>query len=182
MKNKKIAIIVIVVIAVILIAGAVFLVKSRSDKNTTANSTGQRSTINYDPPTEEEQAAGDEQKQQNAEEQARIDQQPTTGRKAEVVVSDATYYPYDGDNIEVRGYISNVLEDGGTCTATFTNASGQKVVKTNPGFKDASTTQCGALDVPRSQFPAGGDWQLVLSYQSSTASGQSAARAVSLEK
>ena len=140
----------------------------------------------YTPPTKEEQVAGEVQKEKNIAEEKQIKeaekeaQQTPALKKAEVIVTDASFYQYDGNKVEVRAYIANVYEDGGTCTAVFTQ-NGQTVTAKGAPFKDVSTTQCGAMDIPRSQFTAGGEWQVVVSYVSATASGQSAPKVVTIK-
>lgn len=72
---------------------------------------------------------------------------------------------------ETRGYVSNVLEDGGTCTATYTKGS-TKVTGTSTGFVDVNKTTCAPIPI---SGLSRGDWVVVLSYKSATASGASQA-------
>lgn len=136
--------------------------------------------INYDPPTKDEQAAGDEQKQANADKQAIIDSNQGKSQTAIVSITDASYYPHSGDVVEIRGFVSNIYEDGGVCTATLTSGT-NTVTQTSAAFKDATTTLCGTIDIPRNKFVTGGDWQATLSYSSATVSGKSASHAVSVK-
>lgn len=141
----------------------------------------------YAPPTKEEAAAGETQKEKNiAKDKAVSDAEKVaeglgaTLKNAEVIVTDASYYQYDGNAVELRAYIANVYENGGTCTATLT-LNGQTVTVNGAPFKDVSTTQCGAMDIPRSKFPAAGDWQVIVSYTSPTASGHSPPKIISVK-
>ncbi len=166
-----------------IVAGVVFgLVKMHAtNTKTAANKTAVTTpSINYNPPTKEEQQVGNDQKQQNVDKQQQIDNPPATPQSANVTVTDATYYPQDGNNVEIRAYINNAYESDGACTATLTR-NGKTVTKAGSPFKDVSTTQCGAMDIPRSQFTEAGDWQLIVSYRSATTSGQSTPQTVSIK-
>lgn len=72
----------------------------------------------------------------------------------------------DAGTIEVAAFVPEVVEDGGTCTATIT-ATGVKA--TAPGYADASSTSCGLLVLPVA--PAG--QTIVVSYSSATSAGTS---------
>jgi hypothetical protein len=74
---------------------------------------------------------------------------------------------------QVRGYAAGVVEDGGTCTLTLTK-DGQQVTQGSEAMPDASTTTCGAVAVAGNRLGAG-TWEAVLSYDSATSSGSSAA-------
>jgi len=127
--------------------------------------------INYSPPTKEEQAAGDKQKQ--ADINAQKNPPPSS---ASVFISDATQY---GDTVEVRAYVSNVTENGGTCTTTFTQGTRSFSVDTH-AFMDASSTQCGAIDVARSKFATAGTWSVSVKYTSPSITGESEASSLTV--
>lgn len=124
--------------------------------------------VNYAPPTEEEKQSANDQKDKNVERED-IDKAPTspTGKTINLIVSDANQY---GDVVEVRAYSRDVFENGGTCTVTFTK-DGSNVTAQSQAFADASTTQCGALDTPRSKFDKSGTWSYELVYSSPTSKG-----------
>ncbi len=168
-KNKKITILILAVVASVLAVGSVgvyfiFFNKPKKDFSGTANI----SNVNYSPPTNEEKQTGNNQKQ-SVVEQDKLDKQNITNKNAEVVIADASYYN-DTGMVEIRGYMANIYEDGGQCNAALTQGS-QTVTQISTGFKDATTTQCGAINIPRSKFPAGGAWKLTLTYSSSTSIG-----------
>ncbi len=165
---------IILAAAVLLVGGGVYAY-SRYQSNRDADSGTNINNVDYGPPTPEEQAAGDEQKTENTEKEGNINATPS--KTANIVLIDANQY---FDIFEVRAYISNQYEDGGTCTATFTK-DGQTVRQTSNAFKDASTTQCGALDIARSRFPTVGDWQLIVEYSSPTSSGQTTTQTVTVK-
>jgi hypothetical protein len=168
-KNKKWIIVGSLLFICLVVAGVSILLSRNSDsKNTAPPGIAGTSEINYDPPTEEERSAGDAQKDQNIKQQ-QLDQQQTPSSNATVIITDASYYA-DDNTVEVRAYVSNILEDGGTCTAQFTQ-DGKTITKSSQAFKDATTTQCGALNIARSEFPNSGSWNMQLTYTSKTASG-----------
>lgn len=86
----------------------------------------------------------------------------------EVVTSYAGWDATSGD-VAAAGYVTGVVEDGGTCTLTLSR-SGQEVVVEAPGLADASTTACGGLEVAGTAL-APGQWSAVLAYRSDAASG-----------
>lgn len=174
--NKPIVALVLVFITVLGI-GTYFLIHKNDPKQEVTKGVNQ---VNYDPPTKDEQAAGDKQKQTNADKQAVIDANQGKPQSAAVSITDASYYPYSGDVVEVRGYVSNAYEDGGICTATLVQGI-HTVRQTSTGFKDATTTLCSTIDIPRNKFVASGDWQVTLSYSSATTSGNSTSRTVNIK-
>lgn len=124
------------------------------------------SSIDFGPPDEEEKKAGDEQKRDIVEEKSK-QSEPSSTKTANVVITDASQY---GNQIEIRAFISNVYEDG-TCTFTLTQGS-NTFSKQTKGFKDATTTQCTPLSVPRSEFASPGTWSFTAKYSSASASGE----------
>lgn len=94
-----------------------------------------------------------------------------TGGSVDVTVTFAGWED-STEAIEVSGFVSGVVEPGGTCRLTL--ARGQRsVVVEIPGEPDASTTVCATLSVPGSELSEGA-WAAVLTYESSTSSGASA--------
>lgn len=173
LKNRKKIVVLSLALVALLVTGLSFILLQRSSSSVEIpEGIAGRSDIDYSPPTEQEKAAGDAQKDKTIKQQE-LDSEQTQHSQANVVITDASYYPND-NSVEVRGYISNIFEDGGTCTATFTQGS-QTISKTSQAFKDASSTQCGAINVSRGEFPAAGTWNIKLSYQSSTAHGEQVA-------
>ncbi|RZU33031.1 hypothetical protein [Blastococcus saxobsidens] len=75
-------------------------------------------------------------------------------------------------SVEAAGYVSPLIEDGGTCTLRLTRG-GDEVSITVPGTADATTTVCGGFSVPDERLAAG-TWSLRLAYSSGTADVESA--------
>jgi hypothetical protein len=86
----------------------------------------------------------------------------------QVVTSFAGWDEVSGTVI-AGGYVTGVVEDGGTCTLTLSRGGRDVVVETS-GLADASTTACGGLEVAGSSL-GGGRWSAVLSYRSGAAAG-----------
>lgn len=171
LKNKKLLMISIVL--TLLIAGILTVVMHNRTNPSIEIPDGiaGSSEINYDPPTEEEKTTGDSQKDQNIKQQQLENRQVEAVTNATLVISDASYYSTE-DVVEVRAYISNVIENGGTCKANFSQIGQPAVIESSQAFQDARTTQCGAINIARSRFPAAGTWDLLLTYSSPKASGE----------
>lgn len=134
--------------------------------------------VNYDPPTEQEQEAANEQKETITKDQEQPSNpttpsnpsNPQTGSKK--AIKPVIIRTGGG---EVAGFIPGIVENGGTCTATFTSGP-TTVVKTSQGFANASTTNCTPISYAGSGVAAG--WNVTLSYSSNTSEGTSDASAV----
>jgi hypothetical protein len=78
-----------------------------------------------------------------------------------------TYWTWDGGaTLEAGGYVSDRVESGGRCTLTLTRG-GTVLAGDSQAYPDSSTTACGSVRV---SVPSrrGGDWEAVLSYESSS--------------
>lgn len=73
--------------------------------------------------------------------------------------------------VEAGGYVSPVVEAGGTCTLELSDER-TTVTATVDAVPDATTTVCGGLTVAGTELRAG-EWTAVLSYTSSSTSGDS---------
>ena len=89
----------------------------------------------------------------------------------DVVVSLAAWDPATA-GVVVGGYVSPVVEEGGTCTVELEQA-GRVVQAQAPAVADATTTVCGGLEISGAELGPGA-WTLVLGYESASASGESA--------
>ena len=74
---------------------------------------------------------------------------------------------------QINAYVPGVFEEGGSCTATLTKGN-KTVTKTSTGFQNVSYTSCAPINIS-GQLTERGTWSLVLSYNSTTAEGKSAA-------
>jgi hypothetical protein len=120
--------------------------------------------INLGPATKEEKTQSDNAKDAIvANQEAQQNSSNSSSKKtAAVLISSASAS-------NVSSYVTGIFEDGGTCTATFTQA-GTTVTRTSEGFKNVSYTQCAPISP---NLPNAGQWSVVVSYSSSTAEGKS---------
>ena len=77
----------------------------------------------------------------------------------------------DTASVQVSGYVTPVVEDGGTCTVDLTRGD-VTVEAGGPTLADATTTVCGGLTVPGDQLSPG-TWEAVLRYESPRTAGAS---------
>lgn len=176
--NKRVIVLILVGAALLIGGGAVFAYQSLNNKTDDSDSI-------YSPATPEEKEAGNTQKEKNLDQDKQIDKTKDANGLiiADIVVTGAEQYRDEigGKNvIETRAYITNVYEENGSCAATYT-LNGVVVFQKGEPFKDAKTTQCGAMDIDRSRFPSAGMWQLVVSYESSAAKGKTSPQDVKIE-
>lgn len=85
------------------------------------------------------------------------------------VIVDASQY---GQQVEVRSYVTGIVESAGTCNFTFTHGS-TTFKKQNTATADATTTKCPNLTLDSTSFAVKGTWSVVVSYDSLKASGSS---------
>lgn len=161
---------------ILLVATAVALFFSRKDSDTTgsnsvpANSssknTGSSSNVNLNPPTEDQKnAARDESPQESA----------TSSNGKKTVTPIITSY----DKQEVRAFVNGVIEDGGTCTATYTHGD-DIVTASSRGISDAGHTTCGPMQLT-GPVNIQGDWSVVVTYSSSNYYGKSNAKTLNVQ-
>lgn len=81
--------------------------------------------------------------------------------------------------IFASGVITNVVNNSGTCTYTFTNGS-QTVTATGEVLPSAKETICSNVEVSTSQFSAG-DWTVKLNFKSDYAEGESDATTFTIQ-
>lgn len=109
------------------------------------------------------------------------DAEPVTGEPEETGPAAAdvvlTWSAWDAaaGRIQAGGYVTGVVETGGTCTLTL-RSGGQVVTGTAPAEPDASTTVC-AIGVDGAGLGSG-TWTAVLDYRSDAVAGSSDEREV----
>lgn len=168
----------ILIITVIVLAFAVlaaFIYNRFLGADSRAEYASNTGTINYDPPTPEERQAGDNKKEEIAKEQENPAPSPPPGAAAVTI----TYGGLYNDAVEVGAYVSNVIEDGGTCKLSLTQGS-QTVTATTTAVSNARTTDCPTLSVKKNQL-ASGIWKAVVTYTSSGFSGASAVKEITIQ-
>ena len=87
------------------------------------------------------------------------------------VVLSTAFWNADIGAVEAAGYVSPVVENGGTCSLEL-EQDGRTVVVTAAAEADATTTICGNLTASGDELAAGA-WTAVLRYRSATTEGTS---------
>jgi hypothetical protein len=168
--RKQVLIIAVLTVLILSVSGYLLVKARNSDPAQPSSIITTDSSINYGPPTEEEKAQAEKHKEDLTGQMAENSESGSSGKKQITPV--ITNASQSGQDITVNAYIEGIFENGGTCTVTFTKGS-QKITKTTESSADASTTNCKPLMVGRSEFNEPGDWQVLLTYSSSTAEGTS---------
>ena len=75
----------------------------------------------------------------------------------------------DDDKIVASANITNLVEENGTCTYTFTAPSGKTQVITAETLPSPYDTPCADASIAKSET---GEWKLKVTYKSTTASGE----------
>lgn len=167
---KKILLIATAVLFVVAVGAAYLFTRSTSPSNT-QNKPKPNPYVNLNPATSQEK-----QQSQSAKDAivAQQDQQAQKPGDSTVTKTPVTPVITHADSSVVNAYVSGLFEDGGTCTATFTQGSITKTFNST-AFANVSYTSCPPIHVSGLDS---GSWVLVLRYSSSSASGSSASQPV----
>lgn len=92
----------------------------------------------------------------------------TGGGAVDVVVTHAAWH-VDPDGVDIEGFVSGVVEDGGTCRVVLTR-DGVTLSAEAPAVADARTTVCPTMGLAGESI-APGLWQVELTYESTTSAG-----------
>ncbi len=118
--------------------------------------------VDLNPPTQEQQNAAH-------------DTPATTGSGQNSTNSGAkkSVKPFitSADKFSARAYVPGVVEDGGTCTATFTHGA-DKVTASSQAFANVSNTNCRPMTL-NGPLNISGTWTVVVSYNSGISAGSS---------
>jgi hypothetical protein len=163
-SSSKVQKIAIVVVALVVLAGAGIAVRHFTTNSVKTTPSGVKLT----PPTVAEKASGDTTKDQIvAEKNATPTPTQASGNGKKQVTPVISYAGAD----RLNAYVSGVLEDSGTCTATFTQGT-SVITRTSSGFSNVSYTQCAPITP---NLPAG-SWSVIVTYSSANAQGTSQAQ------
>jgi hypothetical protein len=166
------------VVVVLVAALTIKLIISHNDKENIAPG----SVAETSKPTAAEKKSGDAQKADNLERE-KIDQSQTgtnnTSQKKSVNPI-ITYADQADGNVEVGAFLSEIYENGGTCTLTATRGT-NKLTAQSLAAKDATTTNCRVMSIPLSSFTVKGTWTLTVSYDSPTSSGTSSPKDITIK-
>lgn len=164
-KSKVLA--TIIILTAVLGYGTYLLIRHYHNPDTTPTAP---SGVKLVPATNQEKKESEQNKDNIVQQQSQnqnSQNQPSSTTKKQVTVT------ITGANTSsVKAYVTGVFEDGGTCTATFTQGS-NIVARTSTGFANVSYTQCSQITP---NLPTGGTWSVVVSYTSVAAVGTSQAQ------
>jgi cytoskeletal protein RodZ len=164
LKNRKL----LIALAVLILAlglWQLFPDNNSANSSSGASDTTHQPYVNLNPPTDQEKSEAEAHKKDLANSDTPVPATGSNGKKSVTpVITNAS-------TAEVDAYIPGVFEDGGTCTATLIKGT-QTIVKISQGFANATYTSCAPIILNNSV--AGTGWTVVVSYNSSTAEGQTA--------
>ncbi len=150
-----------------LLAGAYFAYHKYSQQSVTPTVSvdDKEPKINLDPPTEQEldETAANKEKLSNESQPPPPDTNNFGKTKVTPVITSA-------NQDELRAYVSGVVEDGGTCIATFRQGS-TRFTKQSSAFANVNSTNCSVIKLARSDFASSGEWTVVLEYTSNNSTG-----------
>ncbi len=179
-NRKTVAVIAAALLLVAVAVGVLELTNTTHIFHKAPNEPGVPGTINYRPPTQIEKNDSESHKNAPTDQNTTPDSSTPTTDKRAVVVNISTWTQKDG-NIEVNGYATGVVEDGGTCTLTLTaESNGKQVSASRTAIANASNTSCGVNSIPVGSLFAG-TWIATLTYSSPTSSGQSTSTTIEVK-
>lgn len=169
-----------VLIVGLAVVGGLIYANNRGDKTAKASTASVNKPLKASPPTEEEKQSGNKVKSDIVtDEQQRnaASSQNTSGKKE--VTPTITYAGVYGDNVEVGAFVNGIFEDGGKCTLTLQKGS-TRLTATVTAVRASNNVNCPVMSLPRSSVSAG-SWQVVVSYSSISAQGQSAPQTLEVQ-
>jgi hypothetical protein len=171
--------------ALILLAGLLLVLEKTGvtnfyEKTSTAEPEAQQDVIKYEPATDEEKQAAEDNKDRLVQEQQSQTQpqQPSNNQKIPVTPVFGYVEVRDGQ-INANGFITTMIEEGGTCTFTL-KKDGVTKQTTSTSLPDAQSTVCGLMQISRDEVSSG-NWTATLSYNSDKYEGVSEERLVTVE-
>ncbi len=178
-KNSRRKVLIILV-CTLLLASILFMLEKtaiinlyeRPRDTDTSASTG--NPIGYGPPTAEDLEAVEKNKDRLIDEQERAQNQNSqtlqTGDRIKVTPM-IGYIESDTRGVRANGFISTMIEEGGTCTFTLSR-QGTAVEASHESLADAQSTVCGLMEIGMSRLSPG-NWTATISYSSDRYAGVS---------
>lgn len=173
-KNKKVSKKVLfgalAIILVIAFAGWYFFLQGDNSSTEAPLDTNE---INYGPPTEAEKEASEAAKNAIIEaqnEQRNQGSSSSNKKQVNVIISSWGQNP-DDKSMEINGFVSGVIENGGTCSLSL-KKDNKTVTASRKSIADAQVTTCGLIVIKHAKLSVG-TWQAVLRYESPKSRGTS---------
>lgn len=105
-------------------------------------------------------------------------EQETQKKTVSIVLVDASVYE---SSFEIRAYVSDIVENNGACTFTFTSSGGMSFSRQTSVAAGANSTSCTTLNVPVSEFNDDNQWTFDISYKSPASMGTLTQQKVALK-
>lgn len=165
--SKKLIFVLSSLIFIVLVTVSLYLVgqKQTSKISEANNNTKAQDGTQYPGPTEQELIDAQNNKAKLTNEDNKPSSYGNTKRKVTPIITNA-------NSTEIRAFIPSIVEETGTCTATFTKGN-NSFAKSSNGFANTSNTNCVPIILKRSDFDSAGSWSVKVSYISSTFQGDS---------
>lgn len=180
-KGKKLP---LVIIAVVVLVGAGTLVWLADPLNIRGESDDAAETVNYDPPGPDNKKKVEDHKESlpSKDDDENPPEQQSGQREVSPFITIAQQFKDSqyGNRVEVRAYVSDIVESGGSCDIVLTKG-GQQVKKTVKAQPDVSTTTCDTVMIPRGEIPESGTWNATVTYTSPNAEGTSDSLQIKVE-
>ena len=183
-KHKKKIIIIVAIIFFAFIFSFVLIKKNSQNNIQQSGTVGEETKINLNPPTQEDLKRAEENKQaienrdQLIENQKNQNSSPGAIKTVKPVITYAGQY---GQQVEVGGYVGDLFEDGGTCTAKFSKDGATPFSKSVQATKNANSVDCPVMIAKNDEFQTKGTWSVVVSYVSPNSTGYSDARTIEVK-
>lgn len=165
-KSKRVRIFILLLTFLIVLVALYFVFKDKKVTQEKPTNTGE--TIKYEPASPQEKSANDALKDELSNKNKDVSNENLSPGSTKTTVTPVIV---NASKSSVSAFINGVFEDGGTCTASFSNGS-STLTKNVEGFKNVSNTQCAPFDL-ESNFLGTGSWTVTVSYVSANASGTS---------
>lgn len=167
-NKKRVVMFSLLLLAIVALCVAVYFLffnKINSNKVTKSKN------VNYNKPDKKDREDTQERKKEIIDNQTENNESyPQSSTAVSPIITYAGQY---GKNleIEVGGYVSGIVESGGTCTAVFIKDS-TTFKKEVSAVANANSVDCPVISVPYKEFSKG-TWNVRLIYSSSSYSGES---------
>ncbi len=172
-KNTR-AYVIVAAVVVLLAVGGVFAYKQYSDSNNTvardkSGTSLERSQEELDETKRIQDNPEDSKQQTGSDAVAEPAVDSSTGKRSVNVVLTST--GAENGEVDASGFVSNIVEEGGTCRFTF--AQNEKTIsKTTTTAVNPTSTTCLTVRFDENELGPG-EWKVIIQYSSSSAAGTS---------
>jgi len=181
--SKKKIILPAIIILVLLVGTGTFLFlrhKHEEDMQRTAAQQRQRgqkieNKINYNPPTDQEKK---DQAAQKEEIINKMDNPPVATDLTVAIVRAGQ--SGQGTSLNIRTIVDGATS--GTCTVTFSKDGQTNVVKSFPVAFEATTSSCDGANVPVTDFPVEGTWNMSIIVSANNKTSAAATKDITIDK